>query len=225
MLLLVAAPLTLQSATITLDTATAAWTVSGGGAVHATPFRLDCIGSQDCLSVTSDSFATGTFVPGGSLGNFDGFWTASLNFSLPTDASGITLSYSGLFADDRTVLELNGTVIGSGGLLGPGVGQMVVTDGGPNNNFTFAPSRSSGTVTSGFILGGNNTLLAIVNNTHTGISGTLRPLTGGDGTYFGVSGTVIYATAVPEPASVALILLGAAVLAVRGGRRRARLGS
>src|SRR5579859_6116291 len=68
--------------TISVDTLTAAWTVSGGGATNATPFI-----NGSGISVTSNTFQTGTFVSGGSAANFDGFWTARLTFSLPGNAT------------------------------------------------------------------------------------------------------------------------------------------
>jgi len=194
------------AATITLDTATAAWTVSGGGATNATPFP-----DGSGISITSNTLQSGTFVTGGSAANFDGFWTASLQFFLPSNATNVALNFVNLANDDRGVLELNGTIIGSEGIFGPGAGQMTLVDGGPNNAFTFG--IGSGSANSGFILGGTNTLLAILNDTGTGISGPLNTShvfqTG-----FGVTGTVTYnvPTGVPEPSSNALLLVGGSAL-------------
>ncbi|MHA0110950.1 hypothetical protein ACXYUI_28000, partial [Klebsiella pneumoniae] len=47
------------------------------------------------------------------LSKFNGFWTAAETFTLPSNAANVALTFSGLFADDRVVLELNGTAIGN----------------------------------------------------------------------------------------------------------------
>lgn len=206
------------AASVTLDTGTAAWTVSGGGATNATPFTVAGI----LISVTSNSLNSGTFVSGGSAAGFDGFWTAQLQFFLPSNATGVALNFANLQADDRSVLELNGGIIGSAGIFGPGPGQMTFTDGGSNVAFTFGGNPSSGSASSGFILGGTNTLLAIVNDTGTGISGTLNN-SGSFETVFGMTGTVTYTageSAVPEPSTAWLFLLGSGVLLLASGRQK-----
>ena len=183
--------------TITIDTLTAAWTVSGGGATNATPFI-----NGSGISVTSNTFQTGTFVSGGSAANFDGFWTANLTFFLPSDATNVTLNFSSLQADDRAFVELNGNIIASAGIFGPGTGQMVFTDGGSLiDNVSFAGNPDSGSANSGFILDATNTLLAIVNDTGTGISGNLND-THSFETIFAINGTISYdvpSSQVPEP--------------------------
>ena len=123
------------------------WTVTGAGAVNVTPF-----GHSDTwpnfgwsgyvISITTDGRSTGTFVPGGSLANFDGVWVAIYTFFLPSGSANISLNYSGLFADDRAVLELNGTPIGATGLLAPGQGSMVLTDGGSPVSYSFSSYTS-----------------------------------------------------------------------------------
>jgi hypothetical protein len=196
--------------TITLDTTTAPWAVSGGGATDATPF---VVGGG--ISITSNTFQTGTFISGGSAANFDGFWTASLSFFLPANATNVVLNFSNLQADDRTIFELNGTEIGSAGIFGPGAGQMVFTDGGPLvDNVSFGGIPVSGSANSGFALGASNTLFAIVNDTGTGISG---PLNGSHSfeTIFVVDGTVTYdipVSGVPEPSSGVLSLMAGSLL-------------
>ena len=69
---------------------------------------------------------------------------------------------------------------------------MVFTDGGPLVPYYFSGSGGtvSGTVTNGFVVGGQNTLTAIINNTEECINGGLSPLI--CGTAFGVNGTVSY---------------------------------
>jgi hypothetical protein len=199
--------------TITVDTATAGWTVNVEGLTGATPYIVD-----SSVTITSTKDSTGTFLAGGTVGAFDGFWTTGLNFSLPSDATGTTLNFSGLTADDRALLYLNGTLIGSTGIFGPATGCMTLTDGGMCTNFSFANNNGSGSVNSGFILGGTNTLLAIVNNTGAGIPGTTQGFTApGDNTRFGITGAVTYSvSAVPEPSSGVLLLLGGSVFLMAG---------
>jgi hypothetical protein len=186
----------------TVDVSTGAgtnWTVSGGGAVNATP---DLTGSS--LTLTSNGLASGTPVTGFNNAAFDGFWVADNSFTIPAGATNPSLSFSNLFADDRAVLFLNGTQIANFGGDGPGTGLMVLTDGSPNSSFTFI-NNTSGTSSTGFNIGGTNTLEAIVNNTTGGINANAAPLAGTNGTDFGLVGTVSFspaavpATAIPVP--------------------------
>jgi len=176
------------------------------------------------ISVTSNTFQTGTFVSGSSAANFDGFWTASLSFFLPANATNVVLNFSNLQADDRSVLDLNGTEIGSAGIFGPGIGQMVFTDGGPLvDNVSFGGIPSSGSANSGFSLGASNTLLAIVNDTGTGIGGPINDSHSFE-TIFALDGTVTYdlpTSGVPEPSSGLLTLIaGSLLLLLRRKLRR-----
>jgi Bacterial Ig-like domain (group 1) len=178
------------------------WTVTAGGAVNAVPFVFEedlpsYAWSGNVISITSNGLSTGTFLSGGNLANFDGFWTASYTFYLPSGARNVNLNYSGLFADDRVVLELNGTPIGSAGLKGPGQGKMVFSDGGLSVLYSFSVPTSSGPITMGFNVGGQNTLTAIINNTDGGINGGLTSIasSSGDHTGFAVNGTISYNTA------------------------------
>ena len=99
------------------------------------------------------------------MGNFDGFWYADEYFSLPSNASNVTFSFNSLWGNDRTVLELNGTILGDGSYYGDtGTGVMSFPPGPPNVAYTFT-GTTSGTVTSGFVLGGVNDLRLVVNNT------------------------------------------------------------
>jgi hypothetical protein len=175
------------------------WTTSGGGAVDVTPYQY---GTD--ISVTSTAFSNGTFLLGGSLAQFDGFWTAKCAFFLPYGATKISLVYSNLTADDRAVLMLNGAAIGATGTQttsGGTQGYMVFTDGGPLESYYFSgpDATVSGSATSGFIVGDANVLQAIVNNTRDGVAGTtLRTLTTTDGTTFRVKGAVSYSLTPPR---------------------------
>jgi hypothetical protein len=145
------------------------------------------------------------------LASFDGFWEATEPFFLPLNAMGVSLSFAGFASDDRAVLELNGIVIGDSGNGDPGSGDMTFIDGGALQPFNFT-NQASGTITTGFNLGGTNSLVVIVNNTGVGILGATSTFTGtADNTFFKLSsGTITYV--VPEPASAVVVWLGGAAM-------------
>lgn len=155
--------------------------------------------------------------------SFDGFWTATLTFTLPADATNVELSFSGLDVDDRGVLELNGTIIGNtydGEATSASSGFMTFTDGGMNQSYSFGGSSAqSGTIMSGFNIGGLNTLLLIVNNTQAGQYGSPSGI---GFTAAGVDGTVTFdepGSPVPEPGSLVLLSAVLPALALLRGRR------
>ena len=99
---------------------------------------------------------------------------------------------------------------------------MVLVDHGPDDSYTFLQNLT-GTVTSGFNIGGTNTIEWIINNTGNGISGAPQGLSGGDYTSFAMVGTLSYSTDVastPEPGSMGLIAAGLALVAGLAVRRR-----
>jgi hypothetical protein len=212
-----------QIQTINFDTGTAAdWKVTGGGASGATPYIISIPDiSIGCLSVTSNGRSDGSFLPGGSIANFDGFWSAAFTFYLPASATGVAFNYGSFFADDRAVITLNGNILNATGVPWYGLGgSMVLTPGGPlqpYSPFNGPNGFVSGTVTDGFITGGLNTIEAIINNTYTGIYGPLVTLTGADMASFGLSGTISYSI-IPEPSSI--FLFGFGLLALPRALRR-----
>ncbi len=200
----------LRSATVDISTTDLSnWRVTAGGAVNAAPYSF---GTE--LSISSTGTGIGTFVSGGSFGAFSGFWLANYTFFLPSDAANISLTFSNLYADDRVVLNLDGDPIAATGIdyLGNyASSSMVLTDGGPEQPYTFSGpvGTISGTVGGGFVLGGMNILQGIVNNTHTGVHGPDEPIydgTSNDGTHFGLLGAITYT--VPEPSVMALAVVG-----------------
>ena len=206
--------------TIDLSTFTGNWTLTGAGATNAV---ADVLGNGG-ISFTSNARRTGTFVNGASLAAFDGFWTASISFFLPADVN-VFGSFSNLIADDRVVLYFNGNVIGDGGLgipaSGSTLGKMELTDGGGDQPFTFDSTDSSGSGSNGFILGGVNTLVAVINNTGSGVAGSTKTFGGdGDAAGFRVQASVRF-TPVPEPAGLS-VLLGAGLVALVGRHARQR---
>ena len=151
--------------TITVGTSNNAsgWLITGGGATAARAFQTSANHAGE-ISLTSNGFRNGSFVSGGSLAAFNGFWFADLTFTLPPNAEGTTLNFDTLYGNDRVVLQLNGTNIGNAdhlGATGPGV--MRFPGGLLDVAFTFT-GTTSGTISSGF-LPGTNTLRLVVNNT------------------------------------------------------------
>lgn len=215
-----AAEMSAQGATINLGTAgnAASWKVTGAGATNAVPFQTSANHAGE-ISLTSNALKGGTFVTGGSLAAFNGFWYADIPFSLPANAVNVSLSFDSFYGNDRAVLQLNNIAIGNMDHLdGTGSGVMAFPPGPPDVPFTIT-GVTSGTATTGFILGGSNTLRMIINN--TGVTPITAPTatfaSTGDATDAYVNATVTYD--VPEPGMVAPLLLGA-IGALACGRRR-----
>jgi hypothetical protein len=201
------------------------WSVATGNVQNAVPYTVGWQGAslKDCLSITTTGDRTGSFLTGGNLGTFSGYWTATYSFFVPSDATAISLIYSNFKADDRAVLQLNGNVICAVGWPAPNgqtSGIMDFTDGGTSqsDSFTSNDSPLSGTISRGFIDGGINTIKIIINNTGSGVQAKTAGLVGvGDYTEFSLSGSVSY-TSVPEPGKAILFLFGFAGVCWLGRR-------
>jgi len=219
--------------TVNLGTAgnAAQWLMTAAGASAAPAFQ-----DGGSISITSNGLLSGTFVAGGSLASFNGFWLADNTFSIPAGATGVSLSFSGLNADDRAVLQLNGATVGNVGISGgtglptPGPGLMRFTESGADSAFTFT-STQSGTLTFGFNIGGTNTLRLIVNNTGAGLAASTHTfLTGTDNCNASVTATLTYtpgAATVPAVSTGVLLALAGllavfSILAMRGSPRQRR---
>jgi hypothetical protein len=122
------------------------WSITGAGAVGATGMANTTI--PGAISITDNSVQGGIYISGGSTPNFTGVWFADFMFFLPGDAINVVLNYSGMFADDRAVLQLNGSDIGNNALDGPGLGLM--NFGAGDSLYSFSVGANSGIVTAGF---------------------------------------------------------------------------
>jgi hypothetical protein len=149
------------------------------------------------------------------------FYTQNADFTLPAGFSNASLNITTFYIDDRGVLQLNGATVASTGIFGGGPGTMVFTSGGLEDPFTFQYGNSGAftSITTGFVTG-LNTLQVIVNDTGTGIVGTL-----GGGTPFptGVifAATVTYEVAqVPLGAASPLFTIGLGALGLLAWRRK-----
>ena len=160
------------------------------------------------------------------LTNVHSFWTATKSFNLPSGFSNAVLHITDFGIDDRGTVKLNGTVIDSVGLFGPGNGFLVSTLGGSNDPYFYAIGDGARSifVTSGFVTGANE-LLFTGNDTSAGIFGDL--VGGSFGTAQGAAYTfnadLTYSLrGVPEPASWAMMVAG---FGLAGGAIRRRPGN
>jgi hypothetical protein len=151
--------------------------------------------------------------------NGPSFFTDTVAFTLPTGFTDAALNISLYQADDRSVLELNGTQISNTGIFGPGQGFFFFSDGGPNLPYTFINGNNGPTFAtlpvSPFIAG-LNTLVFLVDNTNAGIQGSAS----GGPTQVIFDGTVTFTAAVPEPSTWAMLILGFCGIGFMAYRRK-----
>lgn len=150
------------------------------------------------------------------------FYIIENDFVLPVGFSNAVLTITELNLDDRGVALLNGTIVDNAGIFGPGNGNLVLTQGGANNPFTY--TRGNGgrnvTVNAGFNVGAN-TFRLVLNDTNNGIFGDLLPngvnISGGN---IVANVTFDVGPRVPEPATWAMMIagFGLAGAAMRGRR-------
>jgi hypothetical protein len=211
------------------------WLITGAGAKDSPARQVDVEKAGE-ISLTSNAEENGTFVKGGTLSKFNGFWTATETFSLPSNATNVSLKFSGLFADDRVVLELNPTaknpnIIGNATFNGnngkgvislPGPGDSDLPSP-PSTNFTFT-NITSDTIKAGFALGNLNQLVLVVNNTdhETLTDKTVTFQNPDDATEAGLVASVTYnvpSPTVPEPTGLTLAAVSLGGIGMGAWRR------
>lgn len=209
-----------QANVIDIGTANAAnWTVTADGSTFAA-FQLG-----QAVTVTSTGNALGTSPI--DLAKFDGVWLATLTFALPSDAINVALNTTTLLADDKLVVSLNGVDIGNALVTGI-TGAGTFFRNGASEPIVYSANQAL-SVSSGFVLGGTNTLIVFVNNTDTtdpNAPPSNFAFSTAD-TAFDLAGAVTYReavqTGVPEPQSIRWFGLGGVILAsarrLRNGRR------
>ena len=156
-------------------------------------------------------------VGGGSIPHVDvhddnmPFWTAVDSFDVPS--SGFELNILVFGADDRAVLELNGTIVDAVGTYGPAESSFNFYPTQPAIPQFFNSQYSSDTIISG-IKPSNNQIEVIINNTGDGVYAP-NGLTGGP------TGLTFIASVspVPEPTAVTLFASALAMLIALGRTR------
>lgn len=190
------------AATIDVSTSNPDWTASYGG-FSGTAFHYSC-GSVDCISISSTGFPNGTFVGGGTAGNFTGTWTATLDSVLPANAANIRYTFASVGVDDRATLSLNGASLGTFFINGPQISASITNAGS-------------------FVLGGHNTLtLSAVNSPGNQNGPAVGFIDQFDGTAIALGGQVTFEqpTAVPTLSFWTLVLLGLGLAGLATTRHR-----
>lgn len=98
-----------HAATVVLDTDQTGWMVRfwnlAGHTELGVAQHFDCApGGPDCIGLTSNGFANGTWVNGVPPSAFGGPWYADLDFTLPTGATNVRIDWQFFGVDDTAVL-------------------------------------------------------------------------------------------------------------------------
>ena len=194
------------------------WLITAAGAVDAPSFQSN-VNRPGTITLLDNSLITGNIVAGGSVGAYNGFWYAENHFDIPVGAQNVQFQFADLWGNDRVVLSLNGVNIGHA-TFGRGVGDglMRFEENGEDLPFVFS-EVTSGTVTSGFNIGGRNTLRLTVNNTGINLAAPTVPSAfAGDGTVVHLPTATLSFTAIPEPSAAALLFAAAGCVVLRRKR-------
>jgi hypothetical protein len=173
-------------------------------------------------------------------GSQTSFYTADLHFNLPAGFTNASISISEYFADDRSVMQLNGVDVASFGIFGPGTGSMLFGPSGPYSPsyifqygsphsppFDPPPPGYYADITSPFVVG-DNLIRFFVNDTSTGINSvfgeyglTNGPLGTPGPTFLSFKGSLTYDVAqTPLPAALPLFASGLGLVGLALYRRR-----
>jgi hypothetical protein len=143
--------------------------------------------------------------------------TYQFNVSQVANISSALLNENYFFVDDRGVIEVNGHIVLGGTSGQGGIGQFAFDPTNPNlltsQSFAQAPTPAVYDITSYLVQGVNNFTI-LVNNTGSGINGTITDI---GPSSVGLSG-YISVNAVPLPG--AAWLLGSALVGLIGFNRR-----
>ncbi|MEH2608014.1 PEPxxWA-CTERM sorting domain-containing protein [Bradyrhizobium sp. AZCC 1693] len=184
---------------------------------------ITCAAAMLFAAVGTASATTINVSVGQDFGDFaNSYYTVDATFVLPVGFSNAVLNTSLFAADDRAVLQLNGTNVSETGIFGPGSGSFYFLPDGSDNaayNFRYGNSTSTFDPITGPFVVGTNTLHFIVNNTLSGIFGGPTP-NNHAAVFF--EGTVSFdaVSAVPEPSTWAMMLLGFAGIGYGAYRRK-----
>ncbi|MEL6105699.1 MAG: hypothetical protein AAFU85_06680 [Planctomycetota bacterium] len=194
------------------------WLITAAGAVDAVSFQAN-VNRPGTISLMDNGLVTGNFVAGAMADDYNGFWFAENTFFIPDAATDVQLNFDGLWANDRVVLTLNGVELGNATFAGgTGAGLMRFEEDGADLPFTFTETNS-GTVTSGFNIGGDNVLRLTVNNTGVNLAApTVASAFAGDATAANLATATLTFTAIPEPSSC-LVLFACGTLVLTHRRR------
>lgn len=153
--------------------------------------------------------------------NFDNqpYSSIAQTFTLPTNFTNASFNITSLSSDDAAVAVLNGTALYGAGIFGPGTGNFYFTSTGSSVPFTFGLNGASGGSLTAPFVAGLNTFTLIVNNNNAGINTNNGPLTSGPSGVDFVGNVTFDVTAVPEPSTWAMMLLGFGMIGFAARRR------
>ena len=212
----------LQGQNIDLSTPgnAADWLITAAGAVNAPSFQSN-VNRPGTITLIDNSLISGNFVSGASVNQYNGYWHAENSFQIPAGATNIQFDFEDLWANDRVVLSLNSVDIGNatfGG--GTGAGLMRFDENGSDQAYTF-DETVSGSINTGFNVGGTNVLRMTVNNTGINLAApTVASWFPLDGTVAHLPTATVSFTSIPEPSSGFALFAGVNLL--MGYRRRRR---
>lgn len=195
------------------------WLITAAGAVDAPSFQSN-VNRSGTITLLDNSLVSGNFVTGASVAQYNGFWYAENSFDIPAGATDVEFSFDGLWANDRVVMFLNGVEIGNATFGGrTGLGLMKFSESGADEPYTFS-EKNNGNITTGFNIGGTNTLRMTINNTGVDLEApTVASAFPNDGTVAHLASATLTFTAIPEPSSA---LFATSVSAIALLRRRKR---
>ena len=207
-----------EAAAVSINIGTAlnagSWTIDSDG------FTFPAFQNGNAITVTSTGNRLGTTPL--NLSTWDGVWKATLTFALPSNATNVALNTTGIAPDDKLILALNGADFADH-LVFDGSGPGTFFRNGASEGVIYTSSQAV-SLTSGFILGGLNTLVAYINNTDSAAPNAPPSNFQFDAaaTALTLVGTVTFdvpASGAPEPGVLLLTAAGLGALVLRRRKR------